>query len=167
LRDHLSAGLLRERIRILTAVPFDPREPELTGVFVPPHRVGWTKTGPPVPVPEDPTFLHEAIDADRANLIVAYLSGLESLAEGAGVTVARGVLAGLASAIFPKSRVHLVAVGRAGDPLFNTVAPVAETQLRIRAPHGRVFLNGHRPYLAPLVLSQEAGDEPYRLTPVL
>jgi KaiC/GvpD/RAD55 family RecA-like ATPase len=167
LREHLAPETLNERLRVLSAIP--PTRPplELDRMFVPVHRIGWTKVGPAVPLPEDPGFLHQAQGSEHANLIVVYLSGLQALAEIAGVSVTPATLAGIDAAVFPNSPVHVIAIGRTGDPRLELMSPVMETHLRVRCPHGRVFLNGHRPYLAPLVLSQQLGGEPFRLTPVL
>jgi hypothetical protein len=167
LRDHVPLPILRERLRVLSAIPPSGIDGETSEVYVPAHKIGWTKTGPAVPLPEDPAFLHAARGSAHPNLIVAYLSGLQALAESANLSLTPGILAGLGNAIFPQSRVHDVVVGRTGDSRLDGLGPVMETHLRIRCPHGRVFLNGHRPYLSPLVLSQESTEEPYRLTPVL
>jgi KaiC/GvpD/RAD55 family RecA-like ATPase len=167
IREHVPVEALRRHLRVLSAVQIDPGSAELAEVYVPTHRIGWTKTGLSVPVPEDPSFLHEAQGSERFSLVVAYMSGLQTLTESAGQTLSPGILAGLAASVFPRGKVHGLLVGRSGDPHLDMFGPVMETQLRIRCPHGRVFLNGHRPYLAPLVLSQEAPGEPYRLTPVL
>ncbi|MCI4317741.1 MAG: hypothetical protein L3J96_04320, partial [Thermoplasmata archaeon] len=85
----------------------------------------------------------------------------------AGIPLVRGTPALIANAAFPSTPVHVAVVGRTGDRLFESVTPIAEVHVRVRCPHGRIFINGHRPYLAPLVLSQEAGPEPYHLTQVL
>jgi KaiC/GvpD/RAD55 family RecA-like ATPase len=167
IQDFVSPQVLRERLRVLTMMPLGNVVPEMAEVFVPFHKIGWTKTGPAAPIPDDPAFLHRAHTSKHPSLIIAYLSGLETLADAAGVTISSGILAGLDAALFPKNPVHIVAVGRSGDPRLAQLSPVAEIHLRVRSPHGRIFLNGHRPYLAPLVLSQESGTEPYRLTPVL
>jgi hypothetical protein len=167
LREHLAPKVLREQLRVLSSVPLSAEVTELPEVFVPFQRVNWSKTGLPVPLPEDPDFLKGAQNSKGPNLILAYMSGLEALTEAAGVTLIRGALSGLARTVFPHNPVHVVAVGRTGDPMFYGVAALAEVHARVRAPHGRIIVNGHRPYLAPMVLSQEPGPEPYRLTTVL
>jgi hypothetical protein len=165
--EHVPADVLNQRLRVLAAMTPKSAPADLPDVFVPVHRIRWTGSGSVVPVPEDPAFLHQAQESERPNLIVAYLSGLQALADTAGVSFSAGVLAGLNAAIFPRGMAHVVAVGRSGDPHMDVLLPVMETHLRLRAPHGRTFLNGDRPYLAPMVLSQELGTEPYRLTPVM
>jgi hypothetical protein len=167
LREHVAAETLNERMRVLTAIPPALPPANLDRMFVPVHRISWTKSGPAVPLPEDPAFLHAAQGSEHPNLIVVYLSGLQALAEIAGVPVTPATLAGIDAAVFPNAPVHVVTIGRSGDPRLDVMGPVMETHLRVRCPHGRVFLNGHRPYLAPLVLSQQLGGEPFRLTPVL
>jgi KaiC/GvpD/RAD55 family RecA-like ATPase len=167
LREHISVETLNDNMRVLSAIPPTLAPRELDRMFVPVHKIGWTKVGPGVPLPEDPEFLHRAQTPEHANLIVVYLSGLHALAESAGVTISPATLAGIDAAVFPYSPVHVITVGRTGDPHLDLMGPVMETHLRIRCPHGRVFLNGHRPYLAPLVLSQQFGGEPFRLTAVL
>jgi KaiC/GvpD/RAD55 family RecA-like ATPase len=167
LREHVAVETLNERMRVLSAIPPVRAPDALDRMFVPVHRIGWTKVGPAVPLPEDPAFLHGAQGSDHPNLIVVYLSGLQALADIADVPVTPATLAGIDAAVFPNAPVHIVTIGRSGDPRLDVMGPVMETHLRIRCPHGRVFLNGHRPYLAPLVLSQQLSGEPYRLTPVL
>jgi hypothetical protein len=51
--------------------------------------------------------------------------------------------------------------------MIQSVNPVSETLIKVRYSNGRVFVSGHRPYSAPLILSHEDPPEPYRLTPVL
>jgi KaiC/GvpD/RAD55 family RecA-like ATPase len=167
IRDFVPSEVLNGQLRVLTAVQPSTETDELSNVFVPVHRIGWAKTGPAVPVPEDPAFLQRAKSSKSPNLIVAYLSGLQALADAAGVVLAPGALVGIDAAVFPRSKVHVAVVGRSGDPRLESLSPITENHVRIRCPHGRVFLNGHRPYLAPLVLSQELSPEPYRLTAVL
>ncbi|MCI4369734.1 MAG: hypothetical protein L3J81_00205 [Thermoplasmata archaeon] len=167
LQEHVAEETLNERMRVLSAIPPNSPPADLDRMFVPVHRIGWTKVGPAVPLPEDPAFLHAAQGSDHQNLIVVYLSGLQALADIAGVAMTPATLAGINAAVFPNAPVHVVTIGRSGDPRLEVMSPVMETHLRVRCPHGRVFLNGHRPYLAPLVLSQQLGGEPYRLTPVL
>ncbi|MCI4324139.1 MAG: hypothetical protein L3K03_09065 [Thermoplasmata archaeon] len=167
LRHHLPTEVLNDRLRVLTSIPPNPAGHAFPDVFVPANRIEWTKTGPAFPVPEGPSFLKRAQSSEHPNLIVIYLSGLQSLADAAGIVPSPGILAGLDAAVFPQSRVHIVVIGRTGDPQLEALGSVVETHIRIRGPHGRVFLNGQRPYLSPLVLSQELGSEPYRLTPVL
>ena len=167
LREHLPAQVIQEQLRVLSSIPLSEDGEELSEVFVPFQKIRWTKTGLPVPIPEDPEYLQAALGSKGPNLIVAHLSGLEALTEAAGVTLIRGVLSGLARTVFHRNPVHVAAVGRTDDGLFAGVASTAETHIRIRSPHGRIFVNGHRPYLAPMVLSQESGPEPYHLTTVL
>jgi KaiC/GvpD/RAD55 family RecA-like ATPase len=167
IQEFVPRETLKAQLRVMTLVPPRGITSEISEVFLTYNKVGWTKSGPTVPVPEDPGFLHRAQTTTNPSLIIAYLSGLQSLAETSGVTLSAGVLTGIDSAIFPNCPVHVVAVGRMSDPRIETLSPVAEVHIRVRCPHGRIFLNGHRPYLAPLVMSQELGAEPYRLTPVL
>jgi KaiC/GvpD/RAD55 family RecA-like ATPase len=167
LRDHIPIDVLRHRLRVLVGVPPSAGVEILPEVFVPHHRIAWTNMGPTVPLPADPEFLFEARGSTGPNVIVAFISGLEALAEGAGIPLSRGLLAGLDAAAFPHSSVHTFAVARSGQSRIESLGPLSEQHIRIRCPHGRVFLYGHRPYLAPLLLSQEAGPEPYHLTQVL
>jgi hypothetical protein len=158
---------LRDRLHVLTTIPPLLTTPGLAEVFVPFHRIGWTKNGPSTPLPDDAPFLHRGQVTETPNLIVADLPGLEALADGAGVARGRGVLASLAAAVFPRSSVHVVTVGRTGDPRFELLSALSEIHLPIRFPHGRVFVNVYRPYLDPRARSQEQAVESSNQTPIL
>jgi len=163
-KDLIAPEVLSDRLRVMTTVPLVPGVLKSSGIIVP---FRWTTTGVPVPVPEDERFLTGAQGSNEANLIVVYLSGLEAAAEAAGVSVGHGTLSVLAATVFPRGTVHVVVLARSGDPMIQAVNPVSETLIKVRYSNGRVFVSGHRPYSAPLILSHEDPPEPYRLTPVL
>jgi KaiC/GvpD/RAD55 family RecA-like ATPase len=163
-RDLLPYQELADRLRVMTAVPHTPSVLKASGIIVPFH---WTTVGVPVPVPEDKEFLTGGVATGASNLIVAYLSGVEAAAETAGVKVGHGTLAALAATVFPQSPVHIVVFARSGDPLIEVVNPISENLIKVRYSNGRVFISGHRPYSAPLILSHQDPVEPYRLTPIL
>jgi hypothetical protein len=167
LQRHVRPEIIRARLRVLSSLSTSDDARELPDSFLPFDKVGWTKTGMPTPVPVDAEFLRAAEGSTGPNLIVAYMSGIEALTEAAGVGLIRGIVSRLAKTVFPRNPVHVAAVGRVGDSLFEGVGAMSEIMVRVRCPHGRIFINGHRPYLAPMVLSQEPGSEPYRLTTVL
>jgi len=136
--------------------------PELT---IPFDRIHWTKAGPSVPIPDDSEFLIATPQkSDRPNLLVVYLSGLEAMAEGAGLPVAHAILPALAEAVFPQSPVHVICVGRLEDPVLQSVSPLSRCLIDLQYSNGRVFLSGRRPYVSPHILSDQGGVEPYRLT---
>jgi len=163
-RGMVSAEVLSSRMRVISVIPIPPGAAKSSGMFAPYH---WTTEGPSVPVPEDAEFIQGALTTDRPNLVIAYLSAIEAAAEAAGIKVGHGVLSALGAAVFPASPVHVVAVARSGDSLYQVVNPVSESLIKIRYSNGRVFLSGHRPYSHPLILSLEGLTEPYRLMPVL
>jgi KaiC/GvpD/RAD55 family RecA-like ATPase len=155
---------LSNRTRVMTPLPLPERTAKGSGRFVPFH---WSTSVPSVPLPDDPLFLKEAEDTTAPSLIVAYLSGLEAAAETAGVTIGHGFLSAFASSMFPKSPVHIVVFASVADPLTATITPISDVLIKIRYSNGRIFLDGHRPYSAPLILSNDSKTEPYRLTPIL
>jgi hypothetical protein len=166
-RKHVAREMVRAQLRVISTIPLSLEPSDAPEVFVPFQRIGWTKSGPPVPLPEDPDFLEAAQDSRKPSMVIAYLSGLQALTQAANVPLNRGVLAAMARAVFPRSPTHVAVVARTGDPLFPEISPVSELHIRLRGPHGRIFLNGHRPYLAPLVLTQDNGVEPYHLAQIL
>ena len=163
--DTLPEAEVRSRLRVMSALPRHQRAEEMPELIVPFDRIRWTKAGPSVPIPEDSDFLVATPQkTDRPNLLVVYLSGLEAMAEGAGVPVAHSILPALAEAVFPRSPVHVIAVGRMEDPVLQNVSPLARSLIDVDYSNGRVFLAGRRPYVSPRILSDQGGVEPYRLT---
>lgn len=167
LRDHLPPEVLRDQLTVVSPIPLESSAAPPPGRFGPLHKLGWPRQQSATAVPESDNPPRIELGSKVPNLIVAYLSGLEALTEGAGIPFGRSILGGLAREVFPHSPVVVAAFGRTGNPHFPAVSTISELHVRIRCPHGRIFLNGHRPYLAPLVLSHEPGTEPYHLTQVL
>jgi KaiC/GvpD/RAD55 family RecA-like ATPase len=150
--------------RVMTSAPLAAGPAKSSGMFVPFH---WSKTVPSVPIPDDEEFLRATPAPTGQNLIVLYISGLLAAAENAGVTIGHGFLTSFATALFPEAPVHILIFGRDGEPYFEKFSPICETLIDVRYTNGRVFLSGHRPYSAPLVLSYEGHKEPFRLTPIV
>jgi|GEM_PF-208235 len=163
--DSLPAAAVRSRLRVMSALPRHHRAEGMPELIIPFDRIRWTKAGPTVPIPEDPEFLVASPQkTDQPNLLVVYLSGLEAMAEGAGMSIANATLPALAEAVFPQSPVHVFAVGRMDDPVLQSVRPLSRTLVDVDYSNGRVFLSGRRPYVSPRILSDQGGVEPYRLT---
>ncbi len=163
--DTLPKDAVRSGLRVMSALPRHNRAEEMPELVIPFDRIRWTKAGPAVPVPDDSEFLQAAPQtSDRLNLIVVYLSGLEAMAEGAGMPIAHAILPALAETIFPKSPVHVIAMGRSDDPVLPTVSPICRNIIDVEYSNGRVFLSGLRPYMSPRILSDQSATEPYRLT---
>jgi hypothetical protein len=163
--DHLSTDAVRSRLRVMSAIPRHYRTEGMPELVIPFDRIRWTKAGPSVPVPDDSEFLQAAPQtADQPNLVVAYLSGLEAMAEAAGVPVAHGILPALAETVFPRGQVHVIALGRSDDPVLSTMGPDFRNIIDVQYSNGRVFFSGRRPYVPPRILSGEGNTEPYRLT---
>jgi KaiC/GvpD/RAD55 family RecA-like ATPase len=165
--DHLSRDAVTTRLRVMSAIPLYSRKDGAPGILIPFDRIGWTKAGPLVPVPKDPEFLQAAHESNDTNLVVAYLSGLQAMAEASGMPVSHGILPALGAAVFQGSPVHVVAMGHSGDPLLPGVIPLAQTFIKVQYTNGRVFISGYRPYLAPRILYEGNATEPYRLIPIL
>lgn len=163
--DNLPKDAVRSRLRVMSALPRHYRAEGIPELVIPFDRIRWTKAGPSVPVPDDPEFLQAAPqESNRPNLIVAYLSGLEAMTEAAGLPVAHGILPALAETVFPRSPVHVIAVGRSDDTVMLATSPISRNVIDVQYANGRVFLSGRRPYMSPLILSDQTGTEPYRLT---
>jgi KaiC/GvpD/RAD55 family RecA-like ATPase len=157
------AAELASHFRILGVFPTPELTRQFESVFVPPSRISWTKDGITVPVPEDPAFRVGAKDSPGMNLLVAYFSGLEGLAQSAGVALTREAIPGAAHVAFGGSPVHMIAIGRAGDPYFSAVLALAALHLRVESHQGRVLLHGYRPFTEEFAVTQSTADAPYRL----
>jgi KaiC/GvpD/RAD55 family RecA-like ATPase len=165
--DHLPKDAVRSRLRVMSALPRHYQAEGMPEIVLPFDRIRWTKEGLSVPVPDDSEFLQAAPQsADRPNLIVAYLSGLEAMAGAVGAPVVYGILPALAQTVFHKSPAHVIAFGRSDNPLLPTISSPSRSIIDIQYSNGRVFLSGSRPYVSPRILSDQGGTEPYRLTPV-
>jgi hypothetical protein len=163
--DSLPENTLRSRLRVMSAIPRHYRADGLAELVIPFDRIRWTKAGPSVPVPDDPEFLQAAPHTSQLpNLLVAYLSGLQAMAEEEGVPVAHGILPALAETIFPRSPVHVIALGRSLDPELPTIGVLSRNLIDVQYTNGRVFLSGRRPYVSPRILSVRGDTEPYQLT---
>jgi len=163
--DNLPKDAVRSRLRVMSALPRHHRAEDMPELTIPFDRIHWTKAGPSVPIPDDSEFLIATPQkSDRPNLLVVYLSGLEAMAEGAGLPVAHAILPALAEAVFPQSPVHVICVGRLEDPVLQSVSPLSRCLIDLQYSNGRVFLSGRRPYVSPHILSDQGGVEPYRLT---
>jgi KaiC/GvpD/RAD55 family RecA-like ATPase len=152
------------RMRVMTTVPLADGPAKRSGLFMP---FRWSATTPSVPVLDDSEFLRTPSAECGPSLFTAYLSGIHAAAEVAGVPIGHGFLAALVAAHFPVSPVHLLLFAREGDPSIDILSPISDVLIRVRYTNGRVFLTGHRPYSAPLLLSYDDGSEPYHLTPII
>lgn len=162
--DHLPKEAVQSRLRVMSAIPRHYRGEGIPELVIPFDRIRWAKAGPSVPVLDDSEFLKAAQTSNQSNLLVANLSGLEAMAEAAGLPVAHGILPALAETVFHRSPVHVIVLVRLGNPLLPTMNLPSRNVIDVQYSNGRVFLSGRRPYLSPRILSEESGTEPYRLT---
>jgi hypothetical protein len=167
LRPLVSPEAIERRLRLLSVFPNRPMPEALARVLVPPHNLGWTRSGISVPVIEDPVFLSREQAGVSPNLVVAYFSGIEGLAEAAGSTLTREVLPGLAQMVFERAPSHILAIGRSVDRFFDSMAAIAELHLRVTTRRGRVMVWGQRPPTPLYALSLGGDGSAYRLTPML
>jgi len=163
LATFVPADALESRLRILGVFPNQVQSDKFRSVFVPPHRISWTKDGVTVPVPEDPAFRVGSGDRTAMNLLVVYFSGIEGLAQSAGAVLTREAIPGAAHVTFGGSPVHLIALGRSGDPYFDAISPLAGLHLRIESRLGRILIHGYRPFTEEFAVTQSGPAAPYRL----
>lgn len=111
-------------------------------------------------------FLGAASTTGGTVLSVAYVAGFLSMAAALGNPMTPEVIdnfpamvqAGLSSA-----PMHLVVVGRAGVPLFESLRSLAAIQIHLRGRQGRVFVYGSKPWTSGLVLTEGTDTIPYDL----
>jgi KaiC/GvpD/RAD55 family RecA-like ATPase len=163
LSDLIPPNILEQRFRILGVFPNPEFDKKMPLIFIPPSRVSWTKDGITVPVPEDPTFRVGPSGSPTMNLMVVYFTGLEGLARAADVQLTREAIPGAANVTFGGAPVHLIGLGRGGDPYFATVSPLASSHIRVEAQQGRVLLHGFRPFTDQFAMVQPGEHSPYRL----
>jgi KaiC/GvpD/RAD55 family RecA-like ATPase len=111
-------------------------------------------------------FLGSAATTAAPVLSVSYVGGFLSMASALGNPLTPEVIdnfpamvqAGLGSA-----PMHLVVVGRAGVPLFESLRSLAAIQIHLRGRQGRVFVYGSKPWTSGLVLTEGTETLPYDL----
>ena len=99
-------------------------------------------------------------------LAACYVGGFLSMAAALGTPMGPDsvenfpamVQAGLGSA-----PMHLVVLGRAGMPLFESLRSIAAIQIHLRGRQGRVFVYGSKPWTSGLVLTEGTDSVPYDL----
>jgi KaiC/GvpD/RAD55 family RecA-like ATPase len=111
-------------------------------------------------------FLGSASTSNAPVLSVSYIGGFLSMASALGNPLTPDVIdnfpamvqAGLGSA-----PMHLVVVGRAGVPLFESLRSLAAIQIHLHGRQGRVFVYGSKPWTSGLVLTEGTDTLPYDL----
>jgi hypothetical protein len=99
-------------------------------------------------------------------LAACYVGGFLSMAAALGSPMGADsvenfpamVQSGLGSA-----PMHLVVLGRAGMPLFESLRSIAAIQIHLRGRQGRVFVYGSKPWTSGLVLTEGTDSVPYDL----
>jgi KaiC/GvpD/RAD55 family RecA-like ATPase len=111
-------------------------------------------------------FLASSTSNGAPVLSVSYIGGFLSMASALGNPLTPEVIdnfpamvqAGLGSA-----PMHLVVVGRAGVPLFESLRSLAAIQIHLRGRQGRVFVYGSKHWTPGLVLTEGTETVPYDL----
>jgi hypothetical protein len=124
--------------------------------------------GPSDPrTPEAIRFFRENLDPTQPNLAVIWTSGLRALnAEHPGMFTPEN-LPGLVRSYFRETNLHELFIGFVDDALIDSLAPMAETQIRMVSRNGRVFVYGVDPPTPFLVLSGGDDHQAYRLLQVV
>jgi hypothetical protein len=160
----VSQKILEHRLRILGVFPDDLFAREFHNVSVPPHRISWKRDGIGFPLPDDSEFLRPKGSHTGPNLVLAYLSGLEGLAQAVGATMTREAIPGIARRVFGRGNAHMVGVGRSDDPALRLFSTIAAKHIQIIHRRGRVLIGGERPYTPEYVLEQDPDSpKPYSL----
>ncbi|HEV8049344.1 MAG TPA: gas vesicle protein GvpD P-loop domain-containing protein [Thermoplasmata archaeon] len=147
-------------VRILSPSPPDPADPIAEAIL--PFRPK-SVAGSDPRAPEALRFIRESQDQDRPGLSVIWSSGLRALNAVAPGAYQPETLPSLATAYFHRSFVHQVYIGMDGDPLTDSLFPMAETRIHLASRSGRVFVYASDPPTPYLVLSAADEAKPYRL----
>jgi KaiC/GvpD/RAD55 family RecA-like ATPase len=150
------------RLQCTTATREIP--PEIAEAVLPPPSVDPGAAAPKTP--EAAAFLRLK-GAGKSNLSVVWLSGLHALAAMQGVRSTPDTLPATALSYLSGAPAHSVFVGVAGDPLLESLKPIASRRLRMRSRSGRVFLYGEEPPTPTFVLSEGDATSVYRLLRVV
>ncbi|MCI4345406.1 MAG: hypothetical protein L3K07_01425 [Thermoplasmata archaeon] len=102
------------------------------------------------------SFLRTSPDG-KPNLAVIWLTGLRALSALGGAQYTPATLPAIALGTGSTRSAHLIFVGVSGDPLLESLQPIASKRLRLRSRVGRVFVHGEEPATPTYVLSE--GDE--------
>jgi KaiC/GvpD/RAD55 family RecA-like ATPase len=125
--------------------------PDATGA---PSRSG--SVGPNLPGIH--RFLRVSGDMGRPVLVIVYLEGLELAGRLVGVDYAPSSFPALVQAYSRIPRSHVMVVGRTGDPLLESIKPLAAVNVRFNERQGRIFCHGVRPRTPTFVLTEAPGD---------
>ncbi|HEV8049744.1 MAG TPA: hypothetical protein VGP88_04030, partial [Thermoplasmata archaeon] len=99
-------------------------------------------------------------------LVVAYVTGLETLAASMRVAITPDVAATFIAnvqATLGGANVHMVAIARPETPLAKSVRSLATIRIEVRGRLGRVFLYGAKPWTPGFVLTEASDGGPYDL----
>ena len=116
--------------------------------------------------PEAQKFLENA-PAGTQSLSVVWISGLRALTATNPVPYTPETLPAIALDYVARGAVHVVFVGVKGDPLLDSLKPIASLQLRLRSRAGRSFVYGETPVTPDYVLSEGDLGSPYHLLRVV
>ncbi|MCI4321465.1 MAG: hypothetical protein L3K18_08545 [Thermoplasmata archaeon] len=148
--------------------------PELEPLLLPVR--GLLPSSPPHPGSTEPPdtevrrFLSGGGVTGAPILAIAYLSGFASLAAALRAPITPEQVdnfPAMVQSMIGSSPMHLVALGRSGAPLLESLRPLASTHLHLRVRQGRVFVYGSRPWTSGLVLAEGSGQVPYDLLRVV
>lgn len=111
-------------------------------------------------------FLASAGSAGAPVLAAAHIRGLVALATALRTPITPELIDSFPAAVqtaLGGTQLHFVAVGNAGEPLFETLRPLAAIHIHLRVRQGRVFAYGSKPWTSGLVIADGSDTAPYDL----
>ena len=153
-----------EQVRIVSALPTGESD-EFGSVILP--LPSGTMEGYNPRIPEAAKFLREGADLSHPNLGVLSIAGMRAVNSLVPNTYTEHTMPGLALTYFHQSPLHAVIIGPEDDTLTQSVRTMAATHLRLTCREGRILIHGINPWTPWLVLSEQAGDSPYRFLVVV
>jgi KaiC/GvpD/RAD55 family RecA-like ATPase len=140
--------------------------PELSPAIVPTNAL---LPSEPSTAPDDNEvgrFLRGSVKDGVPGLVVAYLSGLKSLASGMKLPLTPDVVDAFPASVqtsLGSSRLHLVSIGGPESLFFDALKPLAAIHIKLGIRLGRAFLYGAKPWTPGYVLTDATNGGPYGL----
>lgn len=123
---------------------------------------------PPAPPEESPPlkFLRSGGTPGAPGLLVLHVAGLYSIASSLHIPITPEVVGSLPASFretITGQSLHGMVFGRSGNPMFESLRPVAALHLGIRTRQGRILVHGIVPWTTSFLLVEGRDPSPYNL----
>ncbi|MCI4338553.1 MAG: hypothetical protein L3J72_04555, partial [Thermoplasmata archaeon] len=164
-RSRYSEEQVLRQVRVVAVAGEPEGEPEeVRKILIAPAK------GPVDPhhvrAPDAIRFFEEGLARANPNLLIGWISGVQSLGVYTGAPYSPSTLPALLRAYTRMPHTHVFFVGEIDDPLTDSLRPLSRIRLRMQYTNGRVFLYGVSP-LTPLQVLSVGSSGPYQLMRVV